>query len=278
MRVLMLTVLLLMHPPSNAQAASDLVCEPARGEMLGTVLVLHGLNQDPQTMDPLCRELAARGLTACRLTLAGHSPDTPKHNATKQRWIAQLESAYAEIEARFPNQPRYLLAYSIGASVAVTAILKNEDLSFAKMFFIAPAIVLNWRSTFLRPLLPLRVLNFSLPSLAPKGYRVHSSTSLDAYHAAVSLADSLRSVDPSRLRSIPTTIFISKDDEIVSARGFEKWRRRHNVEAWQIEFVEPKPTPERSFAHMLFDEPTAGSMLWHRLLTALERHFDLPSR
>ena len=112
--------------PTSISAADGreipLTIVPAN-ETRGVLIVSHGGNSDPASMEPLLRQLAARGFTAIMPTHTD-SVKMPADRQTDLRGafptrIADLQAANALAKQRFPGVPVALLGYSYGSLSAI---------------------------------------------------------------------------------------------------------------------------------------------------------------
>ena len=257
---------------SHAQSQEPVTCiDPQNAPITGVVLLTHGLNQNPDTFESLRAFMREQGLTTCQLQLLGHEADKKsKHAATSAAWYAQFSEAVHTISERYPNTPFSALGYSIGAALTVAYIDRSETQPFDHLLFIAPAFSLKWYTWFIRLLQPLRFFNLSIPSMSPKQYRAHRSTSLDSYAAAFTLVDDIGALKhPAVFENIHTQIVISDDDEVVSSAGVRAWLKRNGLERWHVERIKHSADSTDRYDHLLVDESSAGPAGWNALKMAV---------
>ena len=235
----------------------------------GVVVVVHGLNNKPEIMDPLIEALNTRGLHARRVALAGHGSAMGNHSGNlDQLWLQDISSAYHECAERYPDLPVFLLGYSLGALTAVRFLDENPG-AFERMVLYAPAIRLRWRTRLLRPLRPLARFRLSLPSLAPKEQRVRDWTPLAAYAAMFRLSDAVQKIDHrARIGATPTRVLLSRRDELVSYRGLERWIEENELHRWQL-FAADVPTQAKN-KHLLVVPSAVGTDAWKQVTDQLE--------
>ena len=106
------------------------------------VLLIHGLNQRPSSWTQLIEELNDLGLHVYRLSLKGHRglPSRDMEEVSSDIWLNEFHEGYAQTHKRFPGLPLYLVAYSMGALIAMTGQLQAGKSLFARQLLLAPAL------------------------------------------------------------------------------------------------------------------------------------------
>ncbi len=255
--------------------ASDKNAEnnPARTTLSGiksVALLLHGLNQHPRAFRALRKELRAGGAVTCSLFLRDHIPlASAKFSGSGKGWLEDVETAYNRLASQYPGIPRVAIGYSIGAALVLAFIEQHPDAHFDKFVFFAPAFSLRWPARAVRLLTPLRSLRLSIPSGSPKSYRVHSSTSLVSYRAALDICDSISQVaDPQRLAHTPALVFLNDEDELIDSQGVRKWIKNNGLESWKVMPLDPKPDADFP-EHLFIDPASLGKGPWDELIKTL---------
>ncbi|MFN8389664.1 MAG: alpha/beta fold hydrolase [Bdellovibrionota bacterium] len=257
--------------------------ESKGGAHRGTVLLVHGLNNRPEVMQPLAERLADEGYDACVVTLTGHEssgawPDVDYEAA----WLGDFSRAVESAKARFPDQPLFGIGYSLGATVITRSLADHPELQLSGLVLISPAWPLTLRSRLIRAFVPFDVLGMSLPSFAPPAYRAHNRTSLRAYRGLFRLADSVNEGmegDASRrLRATKTLCAISPDDRLVSYSGMEDWLAKHKLPDWTLEALHPAPQDSSLPAHLVLDEESLGHEEWEHFTRLIFELFARDTR
>ncbi len=238
--------------------------------------MIHGLNQDPRSLDALILELQRVGFHAYRPILAGHLEKTSEPFPSEV-WVNETTAAIVAARKRYPNLPILLVGYSLGGALAtLSASEPGEPPTPTAMVLIAPALSLRWPLDVAEYLdvTPRSVLEF--PSLAPDGYRRFPDTPLFWYANTLDLyarADQLS--DATKLHQIPTLVLLNPNDELVSDTGMITWiSSRGLANSWTTKEITPKPTLRGLPAHLFIDEFTNGSASWSVMIGAIKNFLD----
>ncbi|MCB0332918.1 MAG: alpha/beta fold hydrolase [Bdellovibrionales bacterium] len=233
-------------------------------------LLVHGLNQNPSSLRSLADQLANDGTAVMILSLTGHERSSKEWSSeiSASRWISDVRCAYTAAKDRFKHLPVYAVGYSIGAVVLTSSALFDPSCHYEGFAFLAPPFALTLTGRAVGLLTWLRVFELSLPSAAPADYRLHSTTSLRAYHASLSLIDALSyHKDFSELSELPGVVVVSEDDELVSSAGVKRFLKDKSLARWPVETV----TAVGEYKHMIFDEHHVNAHDWNRMLQSIRR-------
>ncbi|MCB0324933.1 MAG: alpha/beta fold hydrolase [Bdellovibrionales bacterium] len=250
--------------PVRAAPTPRLSCRPTSTAQRGTALLVHGLNQNPETFDDLEQLFSGLGIRPCTLVLLGHSTADDPTAVTQQQWLAQVVDAYDEIRAGVPERPVMLVGYSLGAALLIRLLDERPQTKVSGLVLIAPPVSLQWYSYAIRALTPLRIFGASVPSLAPEAYRVHPWTSLAMYHATL---ETISHITPPRtgvmaLRQLPALVFLNPRDELVDSDGVVAWIDEHQLEHWKVTLLTPTPVDEDLPEHLIIDPSSLGEKQW----------------
>ena len=238
----------------------------------GSVLVVHGLNNRPEIMDPLIGVINQTGFDALLVTLRGHNGEEGELAAVElDDWPNDIKTGFSLISSEGRSSHLAVLAFSLGGIAAIEST-KREFTSPKpdSLILIAPPLALSARSNLIRLMLPGRFFNLGLPSLTPNGYRIYDHTPLKAYNTTFDLIRSVEN-DPGQIaRTTPTSIFVSAEDEMVSLAGIRHWLKNKQLNNWTVEELRPKAEIKPSFAHLVVDEPTLGTAEWQRLCAEIK--------
>jgi pimeloyl-ACP methyl ester carboxylesterase len=231
-----------------------------------TVIAVHGLNNKPEIMDSLIRELNSCGLSVCRIALAQHVP-SEKRNLL-ELWEGNIAEALNECKKREPGLPVFVLGYSLGGGVAVS-YLQTHPTAFDRLFLLAPAISLRCRSKILQPLAKMAAKsNLAIPSLAPKNIRARSGTPLAEYDAMFTMAQSLQQLKNAKeIGAIPTRVLINPKDELVSFKKLRSWIDANNLEAWTLNII--RVSDDTTYQHLIVLPESLGDDNWRTLVDAV---------
>jgi alpha-beta hydrolase superfamily lysophospholipase len=236
----------------------------------GAIVLVHGLNQRPSSLDPLAHELRRMGYHVYRPTLRGHAsegvlvfPDS--------YWEADVVNAYTTVRKQHPLVPTYLIGYSLGGLLITKILDTHPEIQPAGAMLIAPALSLRIlpQTGYLLTILP--PVSWAVPNVAPDLYRRFARTPLFWYRNIFTLYSATRSLtNAERLRDIPTTIFANPHDELVSLCGLQEWLDDNQLAPqWNIETIRPAPAEPNIPSHVLIDERSLGSAEWQRMLQTL---------
>ena len=227
-------------------------------------IVLHGLNLHPDRMLPWCELLRRSGRGVVRVVLAGHDPERPAAwgSVTAEQWLEDLSRAYADARRRWPGAAICLFGYSLGAPLGLVWGIEHE-VAWRRIVLLAPALrVRGW----LAPLLRLSSLvprsRVRLPSLAPRRYRAHASTSLSAFHALQVLIERF-DAGAARFPRCPQLVIYTAQDELISTRVLQEYRERSpgTVTLHRLALSLARRYP----CHLTIDPRTVGEAEWARL-------------
>jgi pimeloyl-ACP methyl ester carboxylesterase len=245
--------------------------------------VLHGLNVNPQRMAPLVQELNAAGVATLRCSLFGHGANyvlAPGLSSSEARlaalgrtsfglWCDEAAAAYrvaAQQAVRLGNIPVVLVAFSLGGLIGCTAALRCQDVRFARMILLAPALCIHRRSYVLRLFArwPQRVVR----SFTPPDYRANPGTSIAAYTALYTAqAEFMCKVGPAL--NVPTLVFIDPHDEMVSAAGLQRLIVGQELTRWQLYPVYKGAGATTRYHHLLIDSASVSPPVWAEMMARI---------
>jgi len=240
------------------------------------VLCIHGLNNKPEVMDELGQILVQNNFAVQRLALAGHlESDDLQKLGTSKRWLKQIEKARKAAKDIYPQASFNLVAYSLGAVVAIRYADHNPNQSFDRMFLIAPAISVTWSAASFRLVTWLRHTGFSVPSLAPEKVRAHDWTPLTTYNELGNLIDETAELkNAEAVAKIPTQVVLSDNDALISSSGVKDWIKANNLSQWNILYLKPSDTTDNPRGHLLIQQAAIGESAWRLLKKKLLQHFN----
>lgn len=159
------------------------------GGVRGRVVLVHGLNLAPSTMDPLARWLAGQGFVVARVELSGHRQSFRELMRVRQQdWLSDISAAVqalGRLEGEARSTPLAGVGFSLGGLLLahhVRQAMKKD--SWSGLALLAPAFVPRLGGSF-----PLGILPRWLPyfSLTPRKYRRWAFCPHNAYIALGSL-------------------------------------------------------------------------------------------
>jgi alpha-beta hydrolase superfamily lysophospholipase len=220
-------------------------------------------------MDELCTALNAAGFHTYRISLTGHENERDDIFPAAQ-WTDDFAAGYRTARTLHPTLPIYIVAFSAGGLLATQFLDFSEHLDTKprRMVLLAPALALRplpRTAYFVRWFGPLKL---RVRNLAPSSYRRFDTTPLFWYTNIIDLYDETRTLRrPQRLRTIPTLIFMSREDELISFSNLEAWIEENHLSAsWKIEEVQPQPKDSDLYEHLIIDERSLGVEQWRRMV------------
>ncbi|SHO46573.1 alpha/beta hydrolase [Desulfopila aestuarii] len=244
--------------------------------VLGVVLLVHGLNQRPSSWQEMILYLNRKGLHVYRLALKGHRGLDMHDMETVHAgvWEEELREAVNELKRSYPDTPRYLMGFSMGALLALTVQLKDKKQYFDRQVLFAPAVAVQH---YTRLVLPICQMLPSLPSRSPRSYVANSEgTTAEAYRALFQLEHDFRRCESLQILNIPTLVLMRSDDELISYKRLLQLIRNEALDNWRMVHL----TDDSSFIsrwmtyrHLIVDRESAGEMIWSQILRELDTFF-----
>lgn len=234
----------------------------ADGKVKGVFIVAHGLNNHAEVMRPLIKVLSSQGFHSVLVTLTGHQSvkEMSEFEISPETWLEDILLATCLAKKSFPEQPLYGMGFSAGGAALVSVLKSSLNSKLEKLILFAPSLSIRTAPSLVRLLLPLRFFGLSLPSLAPPSYQAHSSTSLQAYHALMRNIDYLATVP--RHVNVPTLVFSSPKDFLVSFSGLKKWIKKNKLSNWILVPISPKKDGIDKSLHIIIDDSRLNSTNW----------------
>ncbi len=253
------------------------VIKPATNAPIKAVtLVTHGFNLQPARLHEIVTELASLNHIVVQLTLTGHDGNYANlASVTRDIWLGDMQSATLTAAALSTEYrvPLIFVGISLGALLNVDLLNQAVEPYFSKRVLIVPAIRLHWYTHLIR-LLNLFPLASNVPSRSPASYRVHPQLPIAAYNAVFKSVAATKILSKENL-SIPTLIFSTPTDELVSHRGLKNILSHHPDASWQLislnnsdSMVKPR------FAHNCVDSASMGHSCWEMFLANLRQFLE----
>lgn len=263
------------HPAPAVQEQAEIALTTTP-KPRGAFLVIHGLNQRPTSMNPLCEYLRTLGFHTYRITLRGHD-QLSETTFSPEQWEHDVLNGYATLRTRFPDLPIYVVGYSLGGLLATKTLDTHPNFAPHRMILFAPGLSFRFlvQSGYLLQALP--PLTIGLPNLSPTEYKRFQNTPLFWYQNIFTLYTGTREVThPRRFRATPTIIFLNPTDELVSLSGIENWIEDNQIaESWKVIPVHRTPLKPFVAEHIVIDEQSLGHEEWGRIKGLIGR-FVIP--
>jgi alpha-beta hydrolase superfamily lysophospholipase len=246
---------------------------PPGASTRAVALVLHGLNNRPETMTAIAELLAARGAASLIVALRGHGDGLAAFKTvTREGWLSEVAEAYAAAQARAAERgvPVLLVGFSLGALLGNDLLSRADRVAFDGMILFAPALRIHGYLYALRLLAPLPRL--ILPSYAPPAYAANPGTPMAAYNALFASLAALRR-HRARTAPVPALVFVDPADELVSYRALRRWRPQGD--GWTLVPVRKPLRPGgRDYHHLIIDADCAGAEAWAVMSDHVGRFLD----
>lgn len=224
----------------------------------GVVLLTHGLNGLPSSLDGLARTLAARGLEVFRPAFEGHRGDNQAFlKVTASHWQQDSRHfhAIAAARARDVGVPLHLVAYSMSALIFAAM----PELKFGRRALFAPALSLHaWYPAAMGIAALVPWMKFR--SRIPEGFSANPVSSLGSVRALHWFRRRWKGMPD----ATPTLIWADSRDELVNARGLRAMAGRSPQ--WEFREVSTEGcTLPRRYHHLITGEAAVGKAEWERL-------------
>lgn len=236
----------------------------------GVAVVIHGLNLDPEKMNPLIDFLKTMNISSLKVRLKGHRGSLDEFkNVSREIWFREVEKSFSEAfnYARKKNLPVVFLGYSLGALTGLDVLTNKNRFKFKGAILFAPAISVKKIS---RKVMVFKNLNnrFTVPSRSPRKYRANWGTPLPAYEALFSHNDELKK-RYSKL-NFPLICFIDKKDELIDYRELVNIVSDHKLDKWKLVDIEKDKSAKYSSRHLIIDQASLGKETWEKVLLEME--------
>ena len=248
-----------------------LVKSQVKGKKKAIALVCHGLNLNPERMQPLSDALTELRVENYRLKLTGHRGDLEEmREVTPALWLKEVYESYRIVKkhAEEQNLPFYYVGYSLGG-VLGTMMLETElpgKVSFDKMLLLAPAVSVKGftRLVLITKIFGNRAL---MPTFSLKDYRANDGVSVAAYDALFAYIKALDESKEHKNLNIPTLVLMDPRDELISLSGIKSLIKERNLDQWQIGLLKKDPKPKKNcFNHLILGPDSMGKKGWQNLV------------
>lgn len=241
----------------------------------GTVLLLHGLNQNPVSWNPVINQLTSCGLRVYRLGLSGHRGRgfAEMLQVSTQSWLDEFKNGYEEVKENGNGKPLYLVAFSLGGLLAMVVQLQLGFSMFQKQFLFAPALALK-SYTYLA-YWATRIVPY-LPSRATGKYIANRrGTSGSAYKALFDLLNEFQQYQTFEQLNVPTKIVMRTSDELISYKDIVRLVKENLLNQWQLELLPEDRAVSNSlcYKHLIIDKECLGEQGWNHLNNLIEDFF-----
>lgn len=230
----------------------------------GRVLVLHGLNDNPETMNDITTHLNLQGYTVLRGALTGHRGSLLEMKSLKMDdWKRDLKLLVCLMNNKNKIQalPIHAIGFSMGALLIMDYLSTNpSDLYFQSLNFLSPAFAIHW---YLKLLTPLRFFpsKWLIPSRNLAEYRSQDGTSIAAYQAFFKTLKNFKPNSLSRLNS-SLKVFMDPRDELVSFKSLMGFLPKGTMIPINTDHHEH----QKLYRHITFSKKSLGKKEWNSLM------------
>lgn len=250
--------------------ASDVECR-------GRVVLVHGLNVSPKTMDPLAGFLARHGYVTLRLALSGHREKfTEFLKLRPEMWLADIEKAVASfnsMDLSVRNAPLHGVGFSLGGLLlSHHARMHQAQTAWQSLSLLAPAFTPRFGGG-----LPLGILPRWLPylSFAPRRFRRWSFCPHNGYRSVAELMRAHNLLlrqnfvhDPSR--GPRCLVMIHLRDELIQARRLAESFYARGLSQYEVRYLtgihQSWRVPRHLICHPDVLQPAAWQDICHAIL------------
>jgi alpha-beta hydrolase superfamily lysophospholipase len=269
------------------------VWRPEKAPVNGVVIVAHGLNVKPSKMGDaesegtIVKALLDGGYTVVCAALSGHSgPVETMKSVTEAAWLADAYACYLAARAEADRAeslssglrtPLYLAGFSLGALLfeAILNEATETPVRFDGAVLFSPALAIKGSAYGVLLLKSAREGDRGIvKSMSPSDYRAQDGASIAAYKALFALEKRLNAQSFAK-NNIPTLVFISPRDEIVSQRKLESLIKKFALTNWTLKTVSNKGASIRPlYNHLIIDDRCLGKENWELVRRAMLDFLD----
>lgn len=247
----------------------------------GVALVVHGLNLNPEKMEPIIRQLNRAGIDALNVSLHGHGDNYVRHGrgrgnqkearldsfrtVTYRFWSSEVRRAYLKVldRGRRKQVPISLVGYSLGGLLGCDLLVSDAGVRFDRMVLFAPALNIMSEPRLLKALMPFP--NLIIDSLSPESYRSNDGTPMAGYKALFEALGNFQGHINAAL-NVPTIVFMDREDEFISHGKLQEMIVSNHLDLWKVSSVQKAPPEDGLYAHhLLIDEESVGKETWVRM-------------
>lgn len=222
------------------------------------ITLVHGLNVNPEMMRQLARHLDIDTYKLNIIALSGHNSHDAKlrrknlNTLVDETWVNDFSQQYTH------SATNVVIAYSLGAVVALEYFLRHPEHIPHKFILFAPALSFKRWTHGWKVFAPLK--SVGIPSFQPSHYRSNKSTPINAYKQLFALNKKLVDKDWRPL-NIPTLVFANFGDELISPAGISTQIEEHKLDKWQFDQIDRKEA-QRNKRHMIIAKEYMTEQSW----------------
>lgn len=235
-------------------------------------LIVHGLNNSNSILKDLATSLNEKGFDYKIVSLSGHEEENLQiGNVKADDWVDDFAKAWfnAKSSVDSSNQKIKIIGYSLGATIS-EFFFKNNPNEISKLdeaIYFAPAFFIKRRSKIIINLLIYFGIK-SIRSLTPKEFRSNHYLPLTAYRALFELSASFNNSIKiiSTLLPFKRTIYVHKNDEVVSFRKTKLFAEKFNIPIYQLKKIK---SAKYKYNHLIITKDDLGASQWDKVINAI---------
>ncbi len=233
------------------------------------LLCSHGLNQNPEALKTLLKDLSRRKMKTYLLHLPGHGGESDFTGLTGADFFTTHQEAYLYLQKSY-DLPLYFLGYSFGALIGVHQF---PQCPFKKMVLLAPAIRLRRHAFLLKPILPFVS---RIPSVRvgdddfERRYRYHhAGVPTPVYSSFFSIYKENKQQAAQPWEAANTLMMMHPRDELVSFTQLKKLAETQ--ERCTLIALDNSKATARRYNHLCFDPMTLGGESYQKMVKDITR-------
>ncbi len=220
-----------------------------------SLVLLHGLNNAPDIMQPFAEHFKDKGFNIHQFNLYGHKKDAPLKTLTLKESLHHLH--YQMLKVPKENEV-YFIGFSQGALIfQLYQMMKLCQHTIKSQVLLAPAFYLKKQSIIfsLARVLPATA---QVTSRTPKEFRCFDKLNLGYYRLLFEQTRIFQKHDIKELEKIPTLVLSDAKDGVVDINKLHAETLKSNLDQWKIVYLNRDlkhtqlPFPSATFLHHNF--------------------------
>lgn len=230
---------------------------------LSPILMAHGLNQNPESLQPIADKFARAGHPVYLFHIPGHARST-EHTQIDASYVIDAFSESYRFVRRESKQKPLFFGYSYGGLLGV---LSSLDCEFQGLALLAPALKLRPYTHAIKLVLPWvgRLRSMPLPSSAMQTrYRYHQGgVPTEIYRSFFQLYSRMQNLDRSDLPQVSGRVWMHPKDELIDFSRLNRWLGEYTP--WQNRPLSNSQAKQNGYKHLCLDIQTLGESEFLRL-------------
>lgn len=267
-------------PATTAEQTDMVVVRPQKQRIKTVVVVVHGLNLNPERMDDWTKFLSDRGALVLRLALHGHRGNIDEMRTVHvDAWRQQIDKALnaARQLGQKHRAPVAYLGYSLGGLLGVDWLARQQNGSwlFHRMVLLAPAIATPWYSHLAEKMLTRLDGSWVFPTPNIPEFRANWGSSINAYRALFALK-SFVEAQAYHNANVDTLVMLDRNDELIPFNEIKGIIGKHQLSKWKLEAINNDFAKQNhGFRHLIANQNSVGPGVWQELSQKIAAHLNL---